>query len=94
MDSLPTNSRDKKTNTFSSSKVGATLFIGLLLALCPRPAGAATTTVTVGDGGFFFFPSSVTIQVGDTVEWTGAPVAIAARRALLVSPAGFGILEF
>ena len=70
MDSLPTNSRDKKTNIFSSSKVGAILFIGLLLALCPRPADAATTMVTVGDGGFFFFPSSVTIDVGDTVEWT------------------------
>jgi plastocyanin len=31
---------------------------------------AATVTVTVGDGGFFFFPSSVTIQAGDTVKWT------------------------
>ena len=34
----------------------AAMFIGFLLALCPRPAGAATTIVTVGDGGFFFFP--------------------------------------
>lgn len=31
---------------------------------------ADTVTVTVGDGGFFFFPSSVTIQPGDTVQWT------------------------
>ena len=70
MDSVPINSRDKKTNIFSSSKVGAILFIGLLLALCPRPADAATTMVTVGDGGFFFFLSSVTIGVSDTVKWT------------------------
>jgi plastocyanin len=70
MDSLPTNSRDKKTNIFSSSKVGPILFIGLLLALCPRPADAATKMVTVGDGGLFFFPANVTIDAGDTVEWT------------------------
>jgi len=29
-----------------------------------------TITVTVGDGGFFFSPSSVTIQAGDVVQWT------------------------
>ena len=31
---------------------------------------ADTVTVTVGNGGLFFFPSSVTIQAGDTVQWT------------------------
>jgi plastocyanin len=51
-------------------RAAATLFIGFLLALCPRPADGATTTVMVGDGGFFFVPSSVTIGVGDTVQWT------------------------
>jgi plastocyanin len=70
MDSLLTNLRDQETQTFSFSKVGATLFIGLLLALCPRPADAATTIVMVGEGGLFFVPSSVTIGVGDTVQWT------------------------
>ena len=33
-------------------------------------ARAATVTVTVGDGGFFFKPSSVTIHTGDSVLWT------------------------
>src|SRR5215467_4976889 len=35
-------------------------------------AGAATTIVTVGQGGTNYNPSSVTIQVGDTVRWTWA----------------------
>ena len=33
-------------------------------------APSQTVTVTVGNGGFFFSPSSVTIQPGDTVQWT------------------------
>ena len=89
MDSLPTNSRDVKTTTFSFSKVGATLFIGLLLALCPRPADAATTMVTVGDGGFFFFPSSVTIDVGDTVEWTWSAGGHSSTAGTPSQPSGF-----
>jgi plastocyanin len=96
MDSLPTNSRDKKTNIFSSSKVGAILFIGLLLALCPRPADAATTMVTVGDGGFFFFPSSVTIDAGDTVEWTFSSSGHSSTSGTPGAPSGFwnsGILN-
>jgi len=96
MNSLPTNSRDEKTTTFSFSKVGATLFIGLLLAHCPRPAGAATTTVTVGDGGFFFFPTSVTIDVGDTVEWTWSASGHSSTSGNPGQPSGFwdsGILN-
>ena len=41
-----------------------------LLAFSPTVAIATTVTVTVGDGGFFFSPSSLTIQQGDTVQWT------------------------
>src|SRR4030095_14185470 len=44
--------------------------IALLLALCPAVARGAMVTVTVGNGGFFFSPSSVTIHPGDTVQWT------------------------
>jgi plastocyanin len=44
--------------------------IGLLLTVCPSRASATTFMVTVGNGGFFFFPSTLTLQVGDTVEWT------------------------
>jgi plastocyanin len=44
--------------------------IGPLLAFYPKVASAATITVMVGSGGFFFTPSSVTIHPGDTVRWT------------------------
>src|SRR5262249_55084759 len=37
----------------------------------PRPATATTFNVTVGPGGMLVFdPASVTIQVGDQVQWT------------------------
>src|ERR1700730_18092863 len=48
----------------------AVLGIGLLLALGPSLASATTFTVTVGNGGLFFTPSSITIQPGDTIQWT------------------------
>ena len=38
----------------------------------PALTPAATTNVTVGQGGTVFSPSSVSIQVGDTVKWTWA----------------------
>jgi plastocyanin len=41
-----------------------------LLALCPAVASGVTVTVTVGNGGLFFSPSSVTIHPGDIVQWT------------------------
>src|ERR1700741_685434 len=44
--------------------------IATLLTFRPGVASAATVTVTIGDGGFFFTPSSVTIHPGDTVHWT------------------------
>jgi plastocyanin len=44
--------------------------IAPLLAFCPIVASAATVTVLVGNGGFFFSPSSVTIHPGDTVQWS------------------------
>jgi plastocyanin len=44
--------------------------IATLLTFRPGVASAATITVTIGNGGFFFTPSSVTIHPGDTVHWT------------------------
>jgi len=46
------------------------VIIAPLLVFRPTVASAATITVTVGNGGFFFSPSSVTIHPGDTVRWT------------------------
>jgi plastocyanin len=44
--------------------------MGLLLVLGPSLASATTFTVAVGEVGFTFSPASVTIQPGDTVQWT------------------------
>jgi plastocyanin len=46
------------------------LTIATLATLYPTVAMSATVDVTVGNGGFFFSPSSVTIRLGDTVRWT------------------------
>jgi plastocyanin len=89
MDSLPTNSRGEKTTALSFSKVGASLFIGLFLALCSRPADAASMTVTVGNGGFFFFPASVTIDAGDTVTWTWSGSGHSSTSGTPGQPSGF-----
>ena len=43
--------------------------IAPFLVFHPTIARAATVTVMVGPGGFFFTPSSVTIHTGDTVVW-------------------------
>ena len=50
--------------------MAAAVIITSLLILCSGVASGATVTVTVGNGGFFFMPSSVTIHPGDTVKWT------------------------
>src|SRR5213078_3707156 len=55
----------------SSSRVmAAAVTITSFLILCSGVASGTTVTVTVGNGGFFFTPSSVTIHPGDTVKWT------------------------
>ena len=48
--------------------MAAAVIITSLLILCSGVASGATVTVTVGNGGFFFMPSSVTIHPGDTVK--------------------------
>ena len=44
--------------------------VAAVLAFNPTVGSAATVTVTVGNGGPVFTPSSVTIHPGDTVSWT------------------------
>jgi plastocyanin len=56
--------------TSLSRLMAAAVTITSLLVLCPGFANGATVTVTVGNGGFLFSPSSVTIHPGDTVKWT------------------------
>src|SRR6266446_2400615 len=62
--------RGNGTKTSPLRSVAAVLGMGLLLALVPSLASATTFTVTVGNGGLFFTPSSITIQPGDTIQWT------------------------
>ena len=50
--------------------MAAAVTITSFLILCSGVASGTTVTVTVGNGGFFFTPSSVTIHPGDTVKWT------------------------
>jgi plastocyanin len=57
-----------KTALNHSALLGLT--IATLAAFYPTAAMSATVDVTVGNGGFFFSPSSVTIRPGDTVRWT------------------------
>ncbi len=70
MNNLPAHLKGNEMKTSPLHNVAAVLGIGLLLALCPSRANATTHIVTVGDGGFVFKPSSITIPVGDTIEWT------------------------
>src|SRR5215469_1846674 len=45
------------------------LIVASFLAFCATVASAATVTVSVGDNCLCFNPASVTIHVGDTVQW-------------------------
>jgi len=56
--------------TFSLRIAVLVAIIAPFLVFHPTIARAATVTVMVGPGGFFFKPSSVTIHPGDTVVWT------------------------
>src|SRR5438034_11344949 len=62
--------------------------IGPLMVFCPAMASAVTVTVTVGDGGLFFTPSSVTIHPGDTVHWTWSPSGHSTTSGSSRSPNG------
>ena len=70
MATRPSNSKweRKKAASQASAWAGAISFF-VLLALWLNAASAATVTVLVGNSGFNFSPSSVTIHPGDTVRW-------------------------
>jgi plastocyanin len=53
-----------------SQIIALALTITSPLTLYPTVANGTTFTVTIGNGGFFFTPSSLTIHPGDTVVWT------------------------
>jgi plastocyanin len=62
----------KRGRTFAvlvAAGVLAMLVLGAVMT-SSQPAGAATAEVGVGTGGNNFAPASVTIAVGDTVNWT------------------------
>ncbi|HYK23301.1 MAG TPA: FG-GAP-like repeat-containing protein, partial [Candidatus Acidoferrum sp.] len=56
--------------TYSLRRAAIMIAIAALLTFRPIGAIATTVSVTVGNGGFFFSPSSVTIHPGDTVQWS------------------------
>ena len=66
----PTHVKGNGKKTPLPHSIATVLGIGLLLALGPSLASATTFTVRVGEGGNRFSPVSVTIEAGDTVQWT------------------------
>ena len=65
-----------------------------VLAFNPTVGSAATVTVTVGNGGPVFTPSSVTIQPGDTVRWTWSTNGHSSTSVLRAYPTDFGTPGF
>jgi plastocyanin len=86
---LPTYPKNNGQRLSPLHSVAAVLGIGLFLALSPSLASATTFTVTVGNGGFIFTPSSVTIQPGDTVQWTWSATGHSSTSGTPGSPSGF-----
>ncbi len=77
-------------------RIAAVLGMGLLLVLGPSLASATTFTVTVGSGGLIFSPASITIQPGDTIQWTWSASGHSSTSGSPGSPSGIwdsGILN-
>src|SRR5207247_7589195 len=81
--------KGKKMKTSPLHVVAALLGISLLSVLASSVASATTFTVTVGDGGFIFSPESVTIQPGDTVQWTWSSTGHSSTSGSPGAPSGF-----
>src|SRR5262245_25053708 len=80
---------EKKNKSRSVATRSATLILGALLTLCPALGHAATQTVMVGQGGFFFVPSSVTIEQGDDVMWIWSATGHSSTSGTPGTPSGF-----
>ena len=92
----PDEARDGSTWLRDRRIVVYVLGLGLLVTLGSPQATATTFTVTVGDGGFIFSPDSVTIQLGDTVQWTWSSTGHISTSGSPGSPSGLwdsGILN-
>lgn len=74
---------------FSSIRGCAIAIVLIAFLICSRQVRATTFTVSVGDGGFRFDPSSVTIQVGDTVQWNWAAAGHTSTSGTPGQPSGF-----
>src|SRR5262245_19208713 len=67
----------------------AILTLSALLAFSPSVGRAATHTVMVGQGGFMFVPSSVTIEQGDDVMWIWSASGHSSTSGTPGLPSGF-----
>jgi plastocyanin len=82
-----TELRQMKTSPLQT--LTAILGLVLLFTLSSSFANATTFTVTVGDGGFVFTPDSLTIQPGDTVQWTWSSAGHSSTSGTPGAPSGF-----
>ena len=76
--------------------MAAAVIITSLLILCPSLVSGMTVTVMVGNGGFIFTPSTVTIHPGDTVQWTWSSTGHSSTSGTPGHPSGLwdsGILS-
>ena len=58
----------------------------IFLAFIPLLVSAATTSVSVGEGGARFNPESVTIPLGDTIEWVWLATITVSQPGLSLTP--------
>jgi plastocyanin len=74
-----------------AASLGKFIFLALLPLsfFCPQWARATTVTVMVGEDGFSFSPSAVTIQPGDTVQWIWSASGHSSTSGNPGSPSGF-----
>lgn len=88
MSNLSTHPDGRRIKIRPFTPMHAVLGVALFLTLYPCLATATTFMVSVGDGGFRFNPSSVTIHIGDTVQWTWAASGHSSTSGTPGSPSG------